>query len=141
VDLAGGEDKALAVAYQRNRAGATGFGTSAAGDRDMMTRLYDLVHRELLWDDVRDPSGGGDDEGLAAVVADRRLFVTGRAAEHPIVLAIGFNRPKVLHWQVISPHRGAARSVTAMNGRVFAAGTIEGADGVRQCWIAAYDGF
>lgn len=140
-DLAGGDDKALAVAYQRNRAGATGFGTNASGNRDIVTRVFDLVHRELLWEDVQDPSGGGDDEGLAALVLGDRLFVAGRAGDHPLVMAFSWNRPKVLFWQAISSQLGEARAITGGNRRVFAAGFVKAADGTHQLWIVARDAF
>jgi hypothetical protein len=140
-DLAGGDDKALAMAYQRNRGAATGFGTSANGDRDIVTRVHDLAHRKLLWEDVQDPSGGGHDEGLAAVVAGGRLFVAGHAGGHPLVIAFGWGAPKVQYWQVIGAQPGTARAIAYANGRVFVAGTITGADDVTQLWIAAYDAF
>ncbi len=142
VGTVGKDDKALALTYQRNRGGVTGFETKDNDERDVLVKVYDLVHRKLLWEDRQDPSEGGDDEGTAATVSDKRLFIGGHAGPHPLVMAYRWSLPKTLFWQTINSQRiGTVNSITLLGKTVFVAGSVKNASGVDQFWVAAYDGF
>lgn len=81
-DLAGSNDRAVALAVEGDRVFVVGSGTNAAGNGDFLVRAYDVGSGMLLWSDQFDLAGLAD-EASAVAVDGGRVFVAGTGTNTP----------------------------------------------------------
>ncbi len=146
LDLTGRNDSAQAVVTDRGLVFASGYVTTARGDRDLMVRAYEQQSGRLRWESQFDRAGKRDEpDSHNLVVKDGRLLVGGRTAQANgtadwFVRAYD-TQTGILLWQDVLDGGNFDHNVSLAidGGRVYAAGVTTDASIVRHFTVRTYD--
>lgn len=148
LDLAGGDDKALALSLAKDRLFAAGSGNNApppGGNVDFLVRAYNSATGALVWADQFDLAGGND-EALALGVVVGKVIAAGRgrnAAGNDDFLVRTYDRGTgAFLWQDqfdLAGGNDEALALAVKQGKVFTAGRVTNAAGNFDFPVRAYD--